>query len=102
MVLLQVFIQRNPTRITLIYNYVFIRRVFHYCINFRTSFKGCHREFFKNCLDVYARRHEGNVAPLLHPSNGPLLPPLPVKKKKRGKGRTRQHDRRDVMLLRLI
>ena len=26
----------------------------------------------------------------------------PPRKKKRGKGRTRQHDRRDVMLLRLI
>ena len=86
MVLLQVFIHRNPTRITLIYNYVFIRRVFQYCINFQTSFKGCHRELFKNCHDVYACRHEGNVAPLLHPSNGPLLPPPPPVKKNEEKG----------------
>ena len=82
MVLLQVFIHRNPTRITLIYNYVFIRRVFQYCINFQTSFKGCHREFFKNCLDVYARRHEAMLLLCCIQAMDPYSPPPPGKKKK--------------------
>ena len=99
--LLQVFIHRNPTRISLIYNYVFIRRVFQYCINFQTSFTGCHREFLKIVMTYI---HVVTKAMLLLCCIQTMDPysPRPLKKKKRGKGRTRQHDRRDVMLLRFI